>query len=169
MRLSARTRLKTLNEKHGNGESSSYPRGSWFLNIFRDMIDRVAFFRGEVWRIYRETIANVQAGIAIGSPGRSGEIILRGIPGKGRASGREKFGNLVEERQQRHVTESRQDRAAQRVQVSPFPIRPFETSRPLIAYSTGRFPSKRLSHTMSPPYDVVNRFVCAFGGNDAER
>lgn len=110
--LSARIRLKTLNEKHGNGENSSYPRGSWFLNIFYHTIDRVAFFRGKVWRIYRETIANVQAGLAIGSPGRSGEIILRGIPGKGRASGREKFGNLVEERQQRHVTESRQDRPA---------------------------------------------------------
>lgn len=81
---------------------------------------RCAVSRGEIERIHGEAAANVQASLAVGSAGRSCEIVLRGVSRQGGAAGREKFGDMVEERQQRDVAESRKDRPAQSVQVKIF-------------------------------------------------
>lgn len=105
---------------------------------------RCVLSRREIERIHGETAANVQASLAVGSAGRSCEIVLRGVSREGGAAGREKFGDLVEEWQQRHVAQSRKDRPAQSVQVK---------------FSTLSIISNSASSTYRPVYTLIVRSI----------
>jgi len=69
-------------------------------------------------RLQRKAAAHLQTSVAIGAAGRYGEALLRSVHGQGRPTRHEELCYLVEKRQQRDPSHSRQDSSAQRVSVS---------------------------------------------------